>query len=208
MLSGIILAGGESVRMGGENKSLLMLGAETLLVRQIRMMRELCSEIIVVTNTPRSFLRTVDASVRIITDYVPGKGPLSGMHAGLTLSLNQNAWVVGCDMPFLSPQAARLMLLKKKQGMEAIIPWLQGVMHPLHGIYDRDCATPIWTLLKNQETQLSALGKVLLWQEAIEPEFREAGIECNFTMAIKTRTDYTQCCNVLQRLEKANASSG
>jgi molybdopterin-guanine dinucleotide biosynthesis protein A len=143
MLSGIILAGGEGLRMGGENKSLLMLGNETLLERQIRIMRELCSEIIIVTNTPRSFLRRVDASVRIITDYMPGKGPLSGMHAGLTLSVNQNAWIVGCDMPFLSPKAARLMLLKKKKGIEAIIPWLQESMFPLHGIYDRDCAAHI-----------------------------------------------------------------
>lgn len=205
MLSGIILAGGESLRMGGENKSLLMLGSETLLLRQIRIMRELCNEIIIVTNTPRSFLRKVDESVRIITDYMPGKGPLSGMHAGLTLSGNQDAWVVGCDMPFLSSQAARLMLLKKKKGIEAIIPWLQGSMYPLHAIYDRDCAAHIWTLMKNQETQLSSLGKALLWQEAIESEFSEAGIECDFTTAIKTQADYVQ---VIQRLEKAKASTG
>jgi molybdopterin-guanine dinucleotide biosynthesis protein A len=205
MLSGIILAGGESLRMSGENKSLLMLGAEKLILRQVRIMRELCSEIIIVTNTPRPFLRTVDESVRIITDYIPGKGPLSGMHAGLTLSRNPNTWVVGCDMPFLSPRAAELMLHKKKEGIEAIIPWLQGAIHPLHGIYDRDCAGHIWTLLKNQDTQLSSLRKVLLWQETVESEFNEADINCDFMTTIKTRDDYYR---ILQHLEKTKVGSG
>lgn len=205
MLSGIILAGGDSLRMGGENKSLLILEKEALILRQIRIMRELCSEVIIVTNTPKLFLRLVDTSVRIITDYIPGKGPLSGMHAGLTLSRNQSAWVVGCDMPFLSPVAAELMLRKKKSGLDAIIPWLQGVMHPLHAIYDRDCAGHIWTLLKHQDTELSSLRKGLLWQEAVESEFQSAGIDCSFVTTIKTRDDYFLA---QQHLEMTKVRSG
>lgn len=205
MLSGIILAGGDSLRMSGENKSLLTLGDETIILRQIRIMRELCNEIIIVTNTPKAFLRVVDASVRIITDYLPGKGPLSGMHAGLTLSRNGSAWVVGCDMPFLSPAAAELMLRKKRGGLDAVIPWFQGVMHPLHSVYDRDCASHIWTLLKNQDIQLSSLRKGLLWQEAVESEFQAAGIDCSFVTAIKTRDDYFLA---QQYLKKTKVQSG
>ncbi|SFK77855.1 molybdopterin-guanine dinucleotide biosynthesis protein A [Paenibacillus sp. 1_12] len=205
MLSGIILAGGDSLRMSGENKSLLLLGEEAIIVRQIRIMRELCSEVIIVTNTPKPFLRVVDASVRIITDYIPGKGPLSGMHAGITLSRNRSAWVVGCDMPFLSPAAAELMLRKKKAGLDAIIPWFKGVMHPLHGIYDRDCAGHIWTLLKNQDSELSSLRKGLLWQETVESEFHAVGIECSFVTTIKTRDDYFLA---QQHLEKTKVQSG
>jgi molybdopterin-guanine dinucleotide biosynthesis protein A len=190
MLSGIILAGGESLRMGGDNKALLMFGEEALIQRQIRIMKTICSEIIIVTNTPKQFLRKVDESVRIITDYIPNKGPLSGMHAGLTLSRNKNAWVVGCDMPFLSPVAATMMLEQKKEGIDAIFPWIQGAVHPLHGIFDRDCAYDIWTLLMNHQLELDSLCQVLVWQEFVEKEFHAAGVGSEFVTTIKTMEDY------------------
>jgi len=190
MLSGIVLAGGESKRMNGENKSLLMLGEEALIQRQVRIMRAICSEIIIVTNTPRPFLRKVDESVRIITDYIPKKGPLSGMHAGLTLARHQNAWVVACDMPFLSPEAAELMLRKKKEGFEAVFPRIDGALYPLHGIYDRDCAQHIWSLLMNRDTELSSLQKVLCWREVFESDFHASGIDCGFIRSIETEEDY------------------
>ena len=52
MLTGAILAGGDNRRMNGEAKALLTFGAEKLIQRQIRQMREICSEMIVVTNHP------------------------------------------------------------------------------------------------------------------------------------------------------------
>jgi molybdopterin-guanine dinucleotide biosynthesis protein A len=186
MLTGIILAGSDSKRINDGKRSLLMLGEEVLIQRQVRIMRSICSEVIIVTNNPRDFLKKVDESVRIITEYIPNKGPLSGMHAGLMLSRNQNAWIVSCDMPFLSPEAAQLMLKQKLEGIEAIIPWVNNFVHPLHGIYDRNCARHIETLLMKEETDLPKLLKVLIWQEAVESQYQAAGIECGFTKTIKT----------------------
>jgi molybdopterin-guanine dinucleotide biosynthesis protein A len=197
MLTGVILAGGSSRRMGGDNKSLLMLGGETLIERQVRIMRTVCNEIIIVTNTPRSYLRKVDESVRIITDYIPSKGPLSGIHAGLTLAQNQEAWIVGCDMPFLSPEAAELQLRQKEDGYEAIFPSIESTLYPLSGVYDRDCAQHIWNMLMNGDTQIQSLIKVLNWQQVPESDFKSAGIDTRFVKSIKTYEDY---CEVTQQL--------
>ncbi|MCZ8515254.1 molybdenum cofactor guanylyltransferase [Paenibacillus filicis] len=107
-LSGVILAGGKNRRMGGSHKALLPFHQEKLVHRQIRRLKQVCTEIILVTNDPKTFLPLVDSDVRIITDYYSGKGPLGGMHAGLSLANHVNVWLIGCDMPFISPQAAKL----------------------------------------------------------------------------------------------------
>ena len=190
MLSGIILAGGPSRRMGGENKSLLRFGNEALIERQVRLMKEVCSEIIVVTNTPKLYLRLVDESVRIITDYIPNKGPLSGMHAGLTLAQNDYAWIVGCDMPFISPVAAALMLQQLDERSDVILPDIQGKIYPLHAIYNRKCVKKIWKLLTNQDIQIESLQRELICQKALDAGFLIAGVNVNFVTDVNTLDEY------------------
>ena len=190
MLTGIIVANGHSRRMNGENKSLLQVGGEALIQRQIRLMKCVCSEIIIVTNTPRLFLRKVDESVRIITDYYPNRGPLGGMHAGLTLSRNKHAWITGWDMPFLSWEAASMMLRLLQPSSEAVLPIIGGATRVLHGIFDRSCAVKMETLLMNDMAMLPALLDVLDWQAVSESEFVQSGIDPGFVTAIKTREDY------------------
>ncbi|TXK76596.1 molybdenum cofactor guanylyltransferase [Paenibacillus sp. N3.4] len=153
MLSGVILAGGENRRMRGELKALLPFGGKPLIARQIDIMREICDEIIVVTNEPKPYLSVVDRSVRIITDFYVGQGPLGGMHAALSLAKHASIWVVGCDMPFISSKAAQLLLQRKLDGFEAVVPLVAGQMYPLHGIYDQACASHIGPLLQLGELE-------------------------------------------------------
>ncbi|MFS0726055.1 molybdenum cofactor guanylyltransferase [Paenibacillus sp. 1P07SE] len=198
MLTGIIVANGHSRRMEGENKSLLQVGGEALIQRQIRLMKCVCSEIIIVTNTPRLFLRKVDESVRILTDYYPNRGPLGGMHAGLTLSRNKHAWIAGWDMPFLSWEAASLMLRHLQPTAEAVLPVIGGTARVLHGIFDRSSAVKMETLLMNDLAMLPALLDVLEWQEMPESEFVRSGIDPGFVTAIKTREDYLETLRLLE----------
>src|SRR5690554_547005 len=114
MLTEVILAGGKNSRMGGQKKALLSFSHERLIERQIRILQRRCNEVIVVTNEPRTLLPILGDTVRIITDFISGKGPLSGMHAAFTLSKNADLWVVACDMPFISLNAADLMWKRKK----------------------------------------------------------------------------------------------
>ena len=122
MLTGVILAGGANRRMKGESKALLPFGGQPLVVRQVDRMRILCDEVIVVTNDPRPYLPILDRSVRIITDFFAGHGPLGGMHAALSLAKHTSVWVVGCDMPFVSSKAAELLWNRKRDGFEAVVP--------------------------------------------------------------------------------------
>ena len=190
MLTGVILAGGANRRMKGESKALLPFGGQPLVARQVDRMRILCDEVIVVTNDPRPYLPILDRSVRIITDFFAGHGPLGGMHAALSLAKHTSVWVVGCDMPFVSSKAAELLWNRKRDGFEAVVPLVAGGLFPLHGIYDRECNSKIVPLLDKGETKVSALLDSLFWSELADRFLQENGVDLNFVSSIKTMGDY------------------
>lgn len=198
MMTGVILAGGFDRRMQGQTKALLPFGDEKLIVRQLRLMRPACSELIVVTNDPKPYLRLLGTEVRIITDFVPNRGPLGGMHAGLSLARNRDVWIVGSHMPFLSAKAAELLQEKKHESLSAALPWIQGGVYPLHGVYDRSCADSVWPLLQCGGPTISRLLKEIRWGELCETEFQAEGIEPSFVDCFNTQDEYERLLRLLQ----------
>lgn len=192
MLTGLILAGGPNTRMNGDPKALLPFGGEALIERQIKIMRETCQEVIVVTRDPAPLLRLLNKDVRIITDYFFGKGPLAGMHAGFSLAKHDHIWVVGCEMPFLSIKAAELLLESMEQGYDAALPYVNGSLYPLHAVYDKACAGPIAALLEKEEARLSELLKSLRCRGIPESVFVDRGVNPRFIASIDTCEDYQQ----------------
>lgn len=188
MLTGVILAGGQNRRMGGKVKALLPIDGKMLIHYQIDEMKKICSEIIVVVNDPKPFLRVLDPSIKIITDYIAGKGPLSGMHAALSLAKYNTLWIVASDMPFISHEAA-LFMWEKKSDFDAVIPHLHGKLHPLHGIYDKNCLKPITNMLNKGEYRLSELTQRIncniIHDQDLEPE-----IDKKFVINMNTPDDY------------------
>ncbi|MBB6637976.1 molybdenum cofactor guanylyltransferase [Cohnella thailandensis] len=185
MVSGIILAGGAARGMRMRNMVLLPYEGEALLDRQIRLMDDLCQEIILVTGSPKSYLPLVPSSVRIVSDYMPGRGALGGLAAGLSLSQQRYAWVVGCDMPKLSPAAARLLLKRLIGNYEAVWPSDKDGPHPLHGVYDCECAGRIAKLVEEGGATLADLPGYLAWGEVAEGEFAQQGIAFDFLETIR-----------------------
>ncbi|CAG7642121.1 Molybdenum cofactor guanylyltransferase [Paenibacillus solanacearum] len=201
MLTGVILAGGQNSRMNGENKAFLMLDHMTFIDRQIREMKKHCSEVIIVSSDPAPYLRTLERGIRILTDYYPGKGPLGGMYSGLTLASSDRVWVAGCDMPYISDAAAQLMLARLDEGIDAVLPWIDHQLYPLHGVYHRRCAQPIRALLEQGEVTFPPLLKQLIWCEMPEGEFLKNQIDPRFVIAIKTPEDYEQAVSYSESLQ-------
>src|SRR5690554_4484781 len=106
MLTGVILAGGQNRRMNGFHKALLDFQGKPIIEWQIHTMNHLCAEILIVTQHEALFSAYLSDDIRIIPDEIKDRGPLAGMHAALTASSYQQAWIVGCDMPFISVKAA------------------------------------------------------------------------------------------------------
>jgi molybdenum cofactor guanylyltransferase len=200
MLSGVILAGGKNRNLKGSSKALLSFSGELLIERQIREMRLLCREIIVVTNEPRTLLPILGSSVRIITDFFPGKGALAGLHAALSLATFSQAWVVSSDMPFISADAANV-LCKRKLAVDtdAIITSLENEYVPCFGIYDRRCRDSAAALLQKSETRLPELLKYIHWEAVSESMAAEQGIRPGYSWRISTVEDYEDALAQLTR---------
>ena len=142
-LSGVILAGGKSRRMGAD-KSQLTLAGETLIARAVRTLGALSDDLVVVTNTPEPL---AGLGARLTGDVIPGGGALSGIHAGLVAARRELAVVVACDMPFLNVALLR-HLASLAPGHAAVVPRWQGEAETLHAVYSRNCIAAIEPILR------------------------------------------------------------
>ena len=105
-MTGIILAGGKSSRMG-TNKAFLTVGGERLIDRTVRIFKDIFHEVILVTNTPFDYL---DQDCTIATDIIKGKGALGGIYTGLFFASHDHSFVSACDMPFLDKSFIKYMI--------------------------------------------------------------------------------------------------
>jgi len=190
MLTGAILAGDSSCITGAHGKALLPFCGEILIQRQVRMLKSLCREVIIVTNEPKLYLPILGNSVRIITDYFPGKGQLGGMHAALSLSTSNHLWIVGSDMPFLSAKAAGLMQSLMEPEIDAVIPHYGNESYMLHGIYHKRCLAQVSAALEKGRYELAVLEESLRIKRMDEHFFKGNDVEPHFVTRINTTEAY------------------
>jgi molybdopterin-guanine dinucleotide biosynthesis protein A len=134
-VSGIVLAGGSSLRLGQE-KALIDAGGETLIERVVRHLALVVERIVLVTNDPQ---RYVFLGLPIVGDIYPDVGTLGGLHAGLAAIETAYGLVVGCDMPFLNPALLRYMI-SLRAGCDVVMPRIDRYREPLHAVYARTLA--------------------------------------------------------------------
>ncbi|GAB7026876.1 molybdenum cofactor guanylyltransferase [Geotalea toluenoxydans] len=133
-VTGVILAGGASSRMGS-NKALLPYRGGRFIEAIHRQLTAIFPEVIVVTNTPEQY-RFLPC--RTVGDIFPGMGALAGIHAGLFHSTTPAIFAVACDMPYLDDELIRY-LAGRYNPAGVVIPESDGGLEPLHAVYGRGC---------------------------------------------------------------------
>ena len=131
-VSGIVLAGGASARLG-QDKALVEVAGQTLVERVVDVLRSLAREIVLVTPSPE---RLAWLGLRTVDDVYPGVGTLGGLHAGLAAIGSAYGLVVGCDMPFLNRDLLAYMIAQAEEA-EVVMPRMGRFYEPLHAIYAR-----------------------------------------------------------------------
>jgi molybdenum cofactor guanylyltransferase len=124
----LILAGGESRRMG-QDKASLLLGEQTLLQRVTEIVQPLFSEIIVSTRERRA-----DCDLPQVFDAPMHFGPLAGLAAGLESIKTPWMFAVACDMPFITPHLIE-NIASHRDDFDAVVPVFQGYPQPLAAFY-------------------------------------------------------------------------
>ncbi|HKJ04552.1 MAG TPA: formate dehydrogenase accessory sulfurtransferase FdhD [Geopsychrobacteraceae bacterium] len=133
-VTGVILAGGESRRMGSD-KSLLPIQGARFIDHAYTRMKVLFDEVVIVTNSPELYS---DIDCRKVPDLYYSQGALAGVHSGLAHAKYDQIFVVGCDMPFVSARVVRHICAQGDRG-DMVIPRSSSGHEPLHALYGKSC---------------------------------------------------------------------
>ena len=142
-MTGIILSGGKSLRMG-ENKAFIEIEGAPIIQRIYTLFKELFHEVIIVTNQIELF-KKFDS--KIYSDLLPNKGALGGLYTGLFFSNFHYSFCVACDMPFLNKSLVQY-LIKRIGDEDVIVPRTKDGLQPLHAIYSKNCLDPIKEIIE------------------------------------------------------------
>lgn len=134
-VTGVIQAGGQSTRMGGQPKALLELGGRRIIERVVEAVQGEVDDLLIVTNTPD---RYAFLGLPMVADVFPGGGALGGIYTGVTSATGEAAFTVACDMPFIDPRVVRLVVARAAQG-DVVVPRAADQLQTMHAVYRRTC---------------------------------------------------------------------
>ncbi|MDP1996772.1 MAG: molybdenum cofactor guanylyltransferase [Gallionella sp.] len=163
----IIMAGGDSQRMGTDKASLLLDG-QTLLQSVMATMQQLFPQVIVSVRRPRAGI-----DLPQVCDEQPDGGPLAGLTASLGKIDTPWAFAVACDMPFVVPELVELLAGYRLQH-QAVVPVVHGHPQPLAAFYAASCLAPLRASLAAQQKSLRGVLKQLDVRYVDEAEMLEA----------------------------------
>jgi len=153
-VSGVVLAGGESRRLG-RNKALERIGGQALIERVLESIAPLTAEVIVVVASPeQAAALPLPPGVRTVSDRYPRCGSLGGIYTGLSTSREPWALVVACDMPSLNPRLLRCLMTMRRNA-DAVVPRLKGQPEPLHALYSKTCLEPMERMLEARQLKIA-----------------------------------------------------
>jgi molybdenum cofactor guanylyltransferase len=186
-VSGWVLAGGESRRMG-RRKEWLVLAGETMLARQVRLLGAV-ARTVEVLGPPEG---PAEAGIRVIPDERPGLGPLGGIVTALVHTRTEYNLFVGCDLPFLEVRFLRYLSAQALASeADATVPESpRHQLHPACAVYRRRALKAARASLELGSLRVRSffprIGvRVLRW-----PEIARAGFGAAIFDNINTPEDY------------------
>lgn len=165
-VTGAVLAGGASRRMGRDKRGIEVAGVP-LLRRAVDALSEVCDELLLVTrpDRPADPAHLAGLPVRTVHDRRDDAGPLAGVEAALDAARHELVLIVAADLPWLAPPVlARLAAeLAAAEDLDAI--GLQATAgtdpEPLLAAYRRRVRPTVTALLDAGERRARALPAAL-----------------------------------------------
>ena len=151
-VTGVIQAGGKSTRMGGRPKALMELGGRRIIDRVADVVRAVTDDLLLVTNTPELY---ASLGLAMVPDVFPDHGSLGGIYSGLRAAPGDAAFTVACDMPFLTPEVARLVIDRAALA-DVVVPTSSGGrLETLHACYAKSCLGPMESKLRQGQLRIA-----------------------------------------------------
>ena len=148
-ITGIILAGGKSSRMGTD-KGFVIYKNKAFIQHIIEAINPLVDDIIIVSNNPDYDVFRLNR----INDLIENAGPLAGVYTGLHFTTTENNLVVSCDVPLINSETLSLLIDEIDEESDVVQLESQGKTMPLIATYKKQCATTFYSLLNEGERRL------------------------------------------------------
>ncbi len=151
-ITGIILAGGKSSRMGTD-KGFIFWEGKPFVNHIIDALKPLVKDILIVSDHPQYDT----LGYKRIKDILPEAGPLSGLCSGLLKSDTELNLVLSCDIPLISSEILEKLLSAYKEKTNAVVCKVNNKVMPLVTLYNRSCIVTCQELLHNDERRMMRL---------------------------------------------------
>jgi len=152
-ISTVLLAGGESRRMG-RDKATLLFGGRPLWQIQFDLLRTLQPEEIFVSARTDPPWRPSD--VQFVSDEPPSRGPLSGLSAALARISTDHLLALAIDMPLMTENYLRLICRLIEPG-RGVLPMIGNRAEPLVAIYPKSTGSDFIMTLSGSDFSLQSL---------------------------------------------------
>ena len=162
-ISAVLLAGGESRRMG-KDKAMLLFNGEPLWRIQLDVLRKLAPVEILISARNDPAWRPADLS--FVADAPPSRGPLSGINAALARAPTTHLLTLAIDMPFMNEQYLRSLCRGIAAG-RGVIPVIGERAEPLAAIYPMEARADFAAALSGSDFSLRKLAKELLSRDRL-----------------------------------------
>jgi molybdenum cofactor guanylyltransferase len=148
-ITGIILAGGKSSRIGSD-KGFLLLNEKAFIQHIIEAMQPLVKDIIIVSNNSDYDI----LNLKRVNDLIENSGPLSGIYSGLHHSNTENNLVLSCDVPLINTETLKKLTANIEEHIDVIQLESKGKTMPLIAMYKTHCKNKFFELLQQGEKRL------------------------------------------------------
>jgi len=162
-LTGFVLAGGKSSRMGSD-KAFLSWGQETLLSNALKLAANVAASVRIVGDAKRFASHN-----SVVEDVYRDRGPLGGIHAALSSTTTELNLILAVDLPLVKPRFLHYLVSQADEnGAMVTVPRAGNGWQPLCAVYRREFAAIAEQSLlagKNKIDPLFAMVKTRVLQE-------------------------------------------
>lgn len=163
-LTGVVLAGGRSERMG-RDKAWLEFRGQPILPQLVASLAQVCDGGVTVVRRSRDQeMPELPDGTRVVEDLIPEHAALGGLYTGLVLAPTPFVFLTACDMPLFDPQLVRWMQQRAPASADVLMPVQNGGPQPMHAIYGHRCLGAI------KESLLSGEFRMVGWHGRVRVE--------------------------------------
>lgn len=144
-IAALILAGGQSSRMG-QDKALLSWEGQPFLLRVCQVAAALTSQVYILTPWCDRYQAVLADCYQSIRELNPGQGPLVAFAQGLTEIQSEWILLLACDLPLLQVDILKKWMMQLNQvpdSILAVVPHQESGWEPLCGFYRQTALPPL-----------------------------------------------------------------